>query len=155
MQGERSQASQKVVLPEVVGGRTYTVVLGIIGYTRPSRRIPCGVKTRAAVEEIMELASDILRKAQQLIVKYGWVRGTIGDEKRGYCMYGALETTVNNKYSPLACSAYMYVVELIREKGSDCIVTFNDYVAQNEVEVIEVFNRAIQHAKLQERKNAC
>lgn len=113
------------------------------------------------------LNSKILSNAKDLILKHGWIKGNFGNKDVGFCMLGALrEVDIPNlEYfiSPTECStpfwhmtrseAYNLLTQTLHSEYDDnmSISIYNDTVARNVTEVVEMFNRAAALAKLKER----
>ena len=99
------------------------------------------------------LSSQNLKAAQRVLVEYCWVKKT-GNIRDGFCALGALaHVLAPHKFDffniVLTSPEYLILLEITAPLS---LTEFNDK-AEDKKEVIEVFNRAIQLAKLKERAN--
>jgi len=89
---------------------------------------------------------DVLRKAKNLIKRYGWVQGRMGSKDVGFCTLGAL-----NGVSPMptllgAHRAREYLKAAIAINYTP-IHEWNDRKTTSKGLVLSVFDKAIKNAK--------
>ncbi len=94
---------------------------------------------------------QILTDARGLIHKYGWIRGDLGNRKTGHCAVGALRASVpDGTFKDLGVTWEQYVIaarsleDLTQQNGTpESIARWNDSVARDKEEVLEMFDWAI------------
>lgn len=110
-----------------------------------------------------EAVAKRLATSKELIQKHGWLRGSYGSTKTGYCMIGALqdaEEIVSKKATDmfgeefdmaeglLAKSCCELLGDIRRSDASNTVVCANDRVVTSVDQIYKIFDLAIQKANL-------
>ena len=81
--------------------------------------------------------AEVCARAAELIREHGWVQGRFGDNRSGYCIYGALNTAFTAK--PRSCSLPAEVWNLLPIRS---ILSWNDDQSRTVDEVLAVLDEA-------------
>lgn len=90
--------------------------------------------------------ATFIRKAANVLEKYGWIKRSYGDESRGFCAIGSLGRVENpndplgrGPSSPAGLAAERY---LASNCGCLQLYRWNDEVAKSKEQVIKFFRKA-------------
>jgi len=108
----------------------------------------------------MKSVADVLANAREYIERHGWLRGDITNREGNVCAYGALVYSqgwygTGKSMSPRQMDTIVSCQNLLIEQaqkvhpdqGIDTVPDWNDRVAQNEQEVLDVFAKAEKAAR--------
>lgn len=96
--------------------------------------------------------SQILRDAKATIQKYGWMKGLYGDERRGFCILGAVMYQMEAPETGITTAAIDELAKVvgIPKQMSAQIAWWNDSPARTKAQVYDVFDQAIANAQARE-----
>lgn len=95
----------------------------------------------------MKPAYKLLRSAREMIQKYGFIKGVTGDQKRGFCTYGAMshDTDFNSLAEVRALNRATAVVATLINHWS--ITLWNDRAETTKEDVINLFTKAMRKCR--------
>lgn len=89
---------------------------------------------------------DTLVEAKNLILTGGWIRGDLGSEETGYCLFGALDAASDMEIEMFLDSTNV-VKETLRGRGSVTHITaWNDAPHRTKQDVLDLLDEAASRA---------
>lgn len=85
---------------------------------------------------------NVLRRARDNLVRYGWVQGVLGSRQHGFCARGAIHAATRSDEFRIGAGGALK--DTIGGRWNYSISTWNDETRRTKEQVIRAFDRTIK-----------